>query len=300
MNLRSPTRNIIKKDSRASIKTEGLLGDKYVEISFGSPKAETVVNNDTIASETPKDVSEQARALTDEAQAAVAAFREDMEALQHNFRLRGFFEKRGYNDTSELTAHAISGLPAQKPAKEFEYNPKEIFDKPDNASIVFCRRLESQSADVCVHVVASLDATPPRKTAIALLIFTLVQPRTMPCTLQQACAWLFDKKGAFWRIQSSETIHMVVAHTASHKVAVIRRHCLDMVFRCGLPIYSFGFVVHRLIVTGTNRLERLAQHGLQSLFHDTSFLLSPVFGLGRLLKRISSFGSLLGTVRIVG
>jgi phospholipid/cholesterol/gamma-HCH transport system substrate-binding protein len=39
MNVKSETRNIIKKDSRASIKTEGLLGDKYVEISFGSPKA---------------------------------------------------------------------------------------------------------------------------------------------------------------------------------------------------------------------------------------------------------------------
>jgi outer membrane protein OmpA-like peptidoglycan-associated protein len=135
MNLRSPTRNIIKKDSRASIKTEGLLGDKYVEISFGSSKAEAVGSNDTIASETPKDMSEQARALTDEAQAGVAAFREDMEALQHNFLLRGFFEKRGYNDTSELTEHAVSRLPARKPAKEFAYDPKEIFDKPDNAKL---------------------------------------------------------------------------------------------------------------------------------------------------------------------
>jgi outer membrane protein OmpA-like peptidoglycan-associated protein len=135
MNLRSPTRNIIKKDSRASIKTEGLLGDKYVDISFGSSKAEAVGSNDTIASETPKDMSEQARALTDEAQAGVAAFREDMEALQHNFLLRGFFEKRGYNDTSELTEHAVSRLPARKPAKEFAYDSKEIFDKPDNAKL---------------------------------------------------------------------------------------------------------------------------------------------------------------------
>jgi len=135
MNLRSPTRNIIKKDSRASIKTEGLLGDKYVEISFGSSKAEAVGSNDTIASETRRDMSEQARALTDEAQAGVAAFREDMEALQHNFLLRGFFEKRGYNDTSELTEHAVSRLPARKPAKEFAYDSKEIFDKPDNAKL---------------------------------------------------------------------------------------------------------------------------------------------------------------------
>jgi hypothetical protein len=44
-------------------------------------------------------------------------------------------EKSLYNDTGELTEHAISRLPAQKPAKEFEYNPKEIFDKPDNAKL---------------------------------------------------------------------------------------------------------------------------------------------------------------------
>jgi outer membrane protein OmpA-like peptidoglycan-associated protein len=135
MNLRSATRNIIKKDSHASIKTEGLLGDKYVEISFGSAKAETVGNYDTIASETPKDVSEEARALTDQAQEGVAAFRDDMEALQHNFLLRGFFEKRGYNDTTELHQHSISRLPARTPMKEFNYDTKEIFDKPDNAKL---------------------------------------------------------------------------------------------------------------------------------------------------------------------
>jgi len=135
MNLRSQTRSIIKKDSRASIKTEGLLGDKYVEISFGSPKAEAVRNEDTIPSETPKDMSEQARALTDEAQAGVAAFRDNMEALQHNFLLRGFFEKRGYTDTSELTQHSVSRLPARTPTKEFDYDAREIFDKADNAKL---------------------------------------------------------------------------------------------------------------------------------------------------------------------
>jgi outer membrane protein OmpA-like peptidoglycan-associated protein len=135
MNLRSATRTIIKKDSHASIKTEGLLGDKYIEISFGSTKADAVQNGDTIASETPKDMSEQARALTDEAQAGVAAFRDNMEALQHNFLLRGFFEKRGYNDTSELTQHAISRLPAQASTKDFDYDTKEIFDKPDGAKL---------------------------------------------------------------------------------------------------------------------------------------------------------------------
>src|SRR5579864_6098930 len=36
MDLERSTRDILKKDSVASIKSEGLLGDKYVEISFGS------------------------------------------------------------------------------------------------------------------------------------------------------------------------------------------------------------------------------------------------------------------------
>ena len=142
MNLRSATRNIIKTDSHATIKTEGLLGDKYIEISFGSTKADAVRNGDTIASETPKDLSEQARALTDEAQAGVAAFRDDMEALQQNFLLRGFFEKRGYNDTAELTKHAISRLPAGAPTKEFDYDTKEVFDKPDGAKLKNKRPLD--------------------------------------------------------------------------------------------------------------------------------------------------------------
>src|SRR5713101_8919984 len=135
MNLRSQTRNIIKKDSRASIKTEGLLGDKYIEISFGSAKADAAQGGDTIASETSKDTAEQVRALTDEAQAAVAAFRDNMEALHHNFLLRGFFERRGYNDTAELTQHAISRLPARARTKDFEYDTNEIFDKPEGAKL---------------------------------------------------------------------------------------------------------------------------------------------------------------------
>src|SRR5215470_4852599 len=107
MNVKSETRNIIKKDSRASIKTEGLLGDKYVDISFGSPKAEPVGDDGTIASEAQRDMSEQAQALADDARAGIVAFRDNMEALQSNFFLRGFFEKRGYSDTTELTQHAI-------------------------------------------------------------------------------------------------------------------------------------------------------------------------------------------------
>ena len=135
MNVKSGTRNIIKKDSRASRKTEGLLGDKYVEISFGSPKAEPIGEDGTIASETPRDISEQAQVLADEARAGIVAFRDNMEALQHNFFLRGFFEKRGYSDTAELKEHAISRLPTRKPSKEFNFDATKVFDTPDDAKL---------------------------------------------------------------------------------------------------------------------------------------------------------------------
>ena len=135
MNVKNGTRNIIKKDSRASIKTEGILGDKYVEISFGSLKAEPVGEDGTIGSEPQRDMSEQAQALADEARAGIVAFRDDMEALQQNFLLRGFFERRGYSDTSELKQHAIPRLPARKPSKELDFDTKEVFDKPDNAKL---------------------------------------------------------------------------------------------------------------------------------------------------------------------
>ena len=135
MNLKSETRNIIKKDSRASIKTEGLLGDKYVEISFGSPRAEPIADGGTIASEPQKDMSEQAQALADDARAGIVAFRDNMEALQHSFFLRGFFERRGYSDTTELTQHAIPRLPARKASKEFQFDAEKVFEKPDNAKV---------------------------------------------------------------------------------------------------------------------------------------------------------------------
>src|SRR5262249_30970523 len=103
MKLRKTTRNIIRKDSVASIKTEGLLGNKYIQISLGSDKAEEVQDGDAIRSEPTQDMSEQASAATAQAKAGAVAFRENIEALKHNFLLRGFFKKRGYHDASELT-----------------------------------------------------------------------------------------------------------------------------------------------------------------------------------------------------
>src|SRR5579863_7353870 len=60
MDLSDSTKNIIRKDSVASIKTEGLLGNKYIEISFGSQNAANIENGDAIKGEQPKDFASAA------------------------------------------------------------------------------------------------------------------------------------------------------------------------------------------------------------------------------------------------
>jgi phospholipid/cholesterol/gamma-HCH transport system substrate-binding protein len=193
MNLESATREVIKKDSVASIQTEGLLGNKYVTISFGSKEAESVRSGDTIRSEPPMDfsdmikktneimdrsnvalknvdeatadlrsitgkvnrgegtigalindkkvyenvkaVSNDARKTVAEANVGVTAFKEDMEALKQNWFFRGFFNKRGYQDSTELTKHEINQVPKGTYLKKFIFNAKDLFAKPDSAKL---------------------------------------------------------------------------------------------------------------------------------------------------------------------
>jgi phospholipid/cholesterol/gamma-HCH transport system substrate-binding protein len=179
MDMHQATREVLKNDSVASIKSEGLLGDKYMEISFGSPGAPKLKNGDTIASAPPLDISDliaktstildstkgaveniegaadnmksisakvnegkgsvgalvNDKTIYREAAAGATAFQENMEALKHNFFLRGFFKKRGYEDSEELRAHEIAQLPAETPIKTFEYSATKIFDKPNTAKL---------------------------------------------------------------------------------------------------------------------------------------------------------------------
>jgi phospholipid/cholesterol/gamma-HCH transport system substrate-binding protein len=58
MDLAKETQAIVKRDSAASIQSEGLLGDKYVEISFGSEEAERLKGGETIDSQPPFDISD--------------------------------------------------------------------------------------------------------------------------------------------------------------------------------------------------------------------------------------------------
>lgn len=193
MDLDKATHEIIKQDSLASIETEGLLGNQYLAISFGSAGQGEVRNGDTIASLPPLQMSELLKktsgildssqqaiqnatlatahlnsvsakidsgqgtvgalvndkvmynnleqttaALHDtmlQAQTGVTDFQENMEALKHNFLLKGFFNKRGYEDSGDLTANTISAIPQGTPVKSFTYAAKQLFDGHDSAKL---------------------------------------------------------------------------------------------------------------------------------------------------------------------
>lgn len=74
MDLAKETQSIVKQDSVASIQSAGLLGDKYVEISFGSMEAERLKGGEKIESEPPLDVADlyhKANQLLDTSQGAL-------------------------------------------------------------------------------------------------------------------------------------------------------------------------------------------------------------------------------------
>lgn len=74
MDLQRATHDIIKQDSVAAIETEGLLGNEFVSISFGSVQAANVKDDDTIASQPPlviADLMKKADGLLDTSQKAL-------------------------------------------------------------------------------------------------------------------------------------------------------------------------------------------------------------------------------------
>src|SRR5208337_2198807 len=65
MELAKSTHEIIKADSVASIQTEGLLGNQYVAISFGSAGQAEVKDGETIQSEPPLQMSDMLSKVND-------------------------------------------------------------------------------------------------------------------------------------------------------------------------------------------------------------------------------------------
>jgi phospholipid/cholesterol/gamma-HCH transport system substrate-binding protein len=193
MQLDRSTHEIVKHDSVATIETEGMLGNQYVAVSFGSAGQADVKDGETIASLPPlemgvlldkantildsskvamlhiadatsslqsvtakidrgdgtvgalindreiyndlKQTSASAQGIATSAQAGVADFQENMEALKHNFLLRGYFKARGYEDSSEIGKDEIADMPSGATLKEFTFEVKGLFATRDSAEM---------------------------------------------------------------------------------------------------------------------------------------------------------------------
>ncbi|WP_263351581.1 MlaD family protein [Acidicapsa acidisoli] len=193
MELNESTRHIIRQDSVATIQTEGLLGNQYVAVSFGSSDKPEVKSGDTIASIPPLEMSalldkangllgqgqaamvninkvaehlnsvtakvdsgngtvgalvndralynnldqtaSSARAAASSAQTGIKDFQDNMEALKHNFLLKGYFKNRGYEDSGDLGKDEIANLPQATTIKDFTFQAKNLFDKQDSAKL---------------------------------------------------------------------------------------------------------------------------------------------------------------------
>jgi hypothetical protein len=70
-----------------------------------------------------------------QAQAGVADFRDNMQALQHNFLLRGYFKRRGYGESTDLVEDEIDQLPTGTPLKTFTYLPTQLFGDKDSVQL---------------------------------------------------------------------------------------------------------------------------------------------------------------------
>jgi outer membrane protein OmpA-like peptidoglycan-associated protein len=73
------------------------------------------------------------RDTVNHAQAGLTAFQENMEAMKQNFLVRGFYKKRGYENSADLEKNEIPQLPETAPLKSFTFDSKQLFDKMDTA-----------------------------------------------------------------------------------------------------------------------------------------------------------------------
>src|SRR6266511_2588168 len=117
MNVKRSTNKVIKKDSVASIQTEGLLGDKYIAISFGSRNAPDIEKGDTIASEPPIEMADLMKKASDvlgNVQESSKHLSEISSKIDQGRGTMGALvnDKSVYNQLNQATAQASQGATA--------------------------------------------------------------------------------------------------------------------------------------------------------------------------------------------
>jgi phospholipid/cholesterol/gamma-HCH transport system substrate-binding protein len=104
------------------------------KIDSGKGTAGALVNDKQLYSNLEQ-TSSAMRDTMVQAKAGVTDFQENMEAMKHNFFLRGYYKSRGYEDSAELAKDEITALPPGTPFKQFTYAANQLFDKQDSAKL---------------------------------------------------------------------------------------------------------------------------------------------------------------------
>jgi len=108
LRINEGVRERIREDSVAAIRTMGLLGDKYVEVSMGSPGSRVLKDQDEIKSSEPLDIY-QYLSKTERALNAINSILTDVKDVSHEIREgRGFIHSLIYDPEGGKLIRTIS------------------------------------------------------------------------------------------------------------------------------------------------------------------------------------------------
>jgi phospholipid/cholesterol/gamma-HCH transport system substrate-binding protein len=164
MKLEKATREVIKEDSVASIETEGLLGAKYVSVSFGSKESEPVRDGDTIGSRPTLDYADLAKKAGEalaNMDAAVAGVRSIASKIDRGEGTIGALinDKKIGQDLARTMAEAKAGVAAF-------HEDMEALKQNWLLRGFFKRRGYRDSTELAAHEIAALPERPALKTFV--------------------------------------------------------------------------------------------------------------------------------------
>ena len=176
MDLDRSTHNIVKQDSVATIETEGLLGNEYVAISFGSANGANVVDGGAIGSEPPLEMAamfKKANLILDSSQAAltnVTAATANLSSITskinegHGTIGALINDKKIYTQLDETTAGLRDTvIKAQTGVGDFQEN-MEALKKNFLLRGYFKNRGYENSSDLAKNEITNLPRAEPLKT----------------------------------------------------------------------------------------------------------------------------------------
>jgi phospholipid/cholesterol/gamma-HCH transport system substrate-binding protein len=206
VSLDDATSSLVKRDSIVAIETEGLLGNKFLAVSFGSPGAAAVRDWDTIASAPPLDMADllkKTSAIMDtthsaiqHADVAVAGIAAVTDKINRGQGTLGALvnERTLYNELAATSGAAHATMLQAKSGVTAFQEDMEALKKNFLFKGYFKDRGYQDAADLTRWALPTLPAAAPVKTFTFTTQDLFAQPTAVvlkhPRRLDEAGAWL--------------------------------------------------------------------------------------------------------------